>query len=263
MRWTHLGQHFLANRNAAEKMVKAFLPVNGPILEIGPGKGILTGILSKYCPANKIAAVELDTALYHELKIKFDETVELFNQNILHIDPGELFPGENEAVNVIGNVPYYISKELVDWVITQREKLTRGMFMMQKEFVDRLMAGKGSRHANARAILFNGLFRVEKLFDLQPGSFSPPPRVKSTLFMFERSNRGIGQEIDVDDFYGFLQGCFSRRRKTLVNSLAPSPGTERLVERLNSLGIDPRARAEQLGLEDFLQVYRFTGGTRD
>ena len=262
MRWTHLGQHFLANRNAAEKIVKAFLPVQGPILEIGPGKGILTRLLDKYCPANKIAAVELDATLYHELKIKFDEHIELINRNILHIDPGELFPGERESVNVIGNVPYYISKDLVDWVIAQRERIARGMFMMQKEFVDRLMAGKGSRHANARSILFNGLFRVEKLFELQPGSFSPPPRVKSSLFLFERSSMGIGQEVDVDDFYGFLQRCFSTRRKTFVNNLAPWPNTGKLVELLNTLGLDSRARSEQLGLDDFLRVYRFSRDTR-
>ena len=262
MKWTHLGQHFLVNRHAAEKIVKAFLPVRGPILEVGPGKGILTQLLIQYCPHNKIAAVELDTALYHELKARFGSTVDLLNRDLLQVDAGELFPGEVTGVNVIGNVPYYISRDLVDWVITQREIIVRGMFMMQKEFVERLLAGKGSRKVNARSIMFNGLFRVKKCFDLQPGSFSPPPQVKSTLFLYERRSGGIAQGIDIDDFYAFLQVCFSKRRKTLVNTLALYPGLEIPAEVLNTLGICPQARAEQLSLGNFLELYRFTRNLR-
>ncbi|UCH96212.1 MAG: hypothetical protein JSV88_04970, partial [Candidatus Aminicenantes bacterium] len=214
------GQHFLVNSHIAEKMVQRFLPVKGPILEIGPGKGILTRQLIKYCQDNKITVVELDRSLCDHLENRFNENLDIFCQNILHLHPGGLFPGEHVRVNVIGNVPYYISKELMDWVIAHHQKIKKGMFMMQKEFVDKLMAREEAKWANARAVLFNGLFAVEKLFDVQPGSFSPPPKVKSSVFLFEGISSPPGNDIDSGDFYAFLQRCFHSRRKTLLNNLA-------------------------------------------
>jgi len=246
-----LGQHFLVNRSIAEKMMQKFLPVEGPILEIGPGKGILTQYLSNRCPGCQITAVELDNTLFCELNNRFSETIDILNRNILHVDLYELFPGEKETVNVIGNVPYYISKELLDWVITHHKKIKKGMFMMQKEFVNKFISP-----ANAQAILFAWLYQMEKLFDVQPGSFSPRPRVKSSVFLFERILSPIEKDIDVMDFYRFLQQCFRNRRKTLLNNLGASYNTKTLVGILEKLHINPKVRAEQLTLKDFLEMYK-------
>jgi 16S rRNA (adenine1518-N6/adenine1519-N6)-dimethyltransferase len=251
MRRAKLGQHFLVNRHMAEKMVQTFLPVKGPVLEIGPGKGILTQYLLDRCPDSQITAVELDNTLFCELKNRFSESIDLLNQNILHVDLGELFPGEGEAVNVIGNVPYYISKELLDWVIAHYKKIKKGMFMMQKEFVNKFISP-----ANAQSNLFVWLFQVEKLFDVQPGSFSPQPGVKSSVFLFKRILSPLEKEIDAMDFYGFLQQCFRNRRKTLLNNLGASYDTKTLGEIFEKLRINPKVRAEQLTLKDFLDMYR-------
>ena len=256
MKSTQLGQHFLVNQAIAEKIVKSFLPVKGPILEIGPGKGILTELLVKHYPGNKITAVELDHTLADELKTRFHDGVELINRDILHIDLYQLFPNEKERVNVIGNVPYYISKDLVDWVLAQRGKITKGMFMMQKEFVEKLMARGGAKKTNARAHLFNGLFQGEKVCDVRPGSFSPPPKVKSTILLFQRRFDLLSEDIDVDKFYLFVRGCFKNRRKTLFNNLAASYETGILKKTFNRLQLNPKARAEQLSLEVFMQIYR-------
>jgi len=263
MKPAKLGQHFLVNKNAAEKMVGIFLPTAGAILEIGPGKGILTDLLIKYRGKNKITAVELDDALYFNLKEKYknEEDVEILNRDILEIDLASHFPGENEMVNVIGNVPYYISRELIDWLISHHNKIKKGMFMMQKEFVDKLMEKKGSKQSNARAILFNGLFQLEKMFNVQPGSFSPLPKVKSSVFLFERRVDGVFTSIkggiDIDDFCLFLRQCFQNRRKTLFNNLnAVSFDMETLRKIFAKQRIDPKIRAEQLNLEDFLEIYR-------
>jgi len=255
MRKAKLGQHFLVNRSIAEKMTQTFLPVEGPILEIGPGKGILTQNLLNRCPGCRITAVELDNTLFCELKNRFNKctSIDLLNRNILQVDLDELFPGKNEAVNVIGNVPYYISKELLDWVIAHYNKIKKGMFMMQKEFVNKLISP-----ANAQSILFVWLYRVEKLFEVQPGSFSPRPRVKSSVFLFERILSPHEKDIDADvmDFYRFVRQCFRNRRKTLFNNLGASYETKTLEEILAKLHINPKVRAEQLTLKDFLDMNR-------
>ncbi|NIM12430.1 MAG: ribosomal RNA small subunit methyltransferase A [Candidatus Aminicenantes bacterium] len=258
MKRAKLGQNFLVNRHVAEKMVKKFLPVNGPILEIGPGKGILTQLLITHCRNNRIITIELDKSLFSQLKEKYieNEGFEILNQDILKTDFHQFFPNEDETVNIIGNVPYYISKELLDWVIHHRQKIKKGMFMMQKEFVDKLTSGTGSKLYNAQSVLFNGVFRVEKMFDVQPGSFSPPPRVKSTVFLFERVSSVFDAEINTADFYRFLRRCFRNRRKTLFNNLASIYDTGKLSGIFSSLHLDSKVRAEQLILENFLGIYR-------
>ena len=168
----------------------------------------------------------------------------------MHVDLYDLFPGEDEAVNVIGNVPYYISKELMDWVITHHKKIEKGMFMMQKEFVNKFISP-----ANAQAILFVWLFQMEKLFDVQPGSFSPRPGVKSSVILFNRILSPLEKDIDVMDFYRFLQQCFRNRRKTLLNNLCLSYDTKTLGEIFEKRSINPKVRAEQLKLKDFLGMY--------
>jgi len=246
-----LGQHFLVNRSIAEKMTQTFFPVKGPVLEIGPGQGILTRHLLDCCPDSQITAVELDNTLFCELKNRFSRRIDIFNRNILHVDLYELFPGEDEAVNVIGNVPYYISKELMDWVITHHKKIKKGMFMMQKEFVNKFITP-----ANAQAILFVWLFQVKKLFDVQPGSFLPRPRVKSSVILFNRIISPPEKDIEVMDFYRFLRQCFRNRRKTLLNNLYSSYDTKILSGIFEKLCINPKVRAEQLTLKDFLEIYR-------
>jgi 16S rRNA (adenine1518-N6/adenine1519-N6)-dimethyltransferase len=232
-------------------MVQTFLPLEGPIVEIGPGKGILTQHLIKYRQNHQITAVEMDNTLFGELKNRFSRSIDILNQNILLVDLYELFPGEGGVVNVIGNVPYYISKELMDWVIIHHKKIKKGMFMMQKEFVNKFISP-----ANAQSILFVWLFQVEKLFDVQPGSFSPQPGVKSSVFLFERILSPLEKDIDVMDFYGFLQQCFRNRRKTLFNNLGASYDTKTFAEIFKKLRINPKVRAEQLMLKDFLCMYR-------
>lgn len=256
MKQAKLGQHFLVNRNLAEKIVRAFLPVAGVILEIGPGKGILTDLLIKYRDKNRLAAVELDETLFSQLEDKYRdrEEVEILNRDILKTDLQGIFPGGAETVNVIGNVPYYISSEIIDWVIAYNKKISKGMFMMQREFVDRFLPGKKSKAIDARSILFNGLFHMEKRFDVRPGSFSPRPKVKSSVFSFKRR---VDVEIDTANFYLFLRGCFRNRRKTLANNLAAILDMEKVEKIFTNLRFHPKIRAEQLTLEDFLEIYHF------
>jgi 16S rRNA (adenine1518-N6/adenine1519-N6)-dimethyltransferase len=257
MKTAKLGQNFLVNRNVTEKIANRFFPVDGPILEIGPGKGILTELLLKYRKNNRLIAVEYDELLFYRMRETFsaESDFQVLNRDILKVDLHRLFPEENGQVNVVSNVPYYISKDLMEWVIAQAQIIQKGVFMMQKEFVEKLTSRCGTKEYNAQSILFNGLYNVEKLFDVQPGSFSPPPKVKSTVFSFKRERIAPGENIVTADFYVFLQQCFRNRRKTLLNNLSASHSQERLWEMLESCGLNPQIRAEQLSLEDFLNIY--------
>jgi 16S rRNA (adenine1518-N6/adenine1519-N6)-dimethyltransferase len=261
MKGAHLGQHFLVNINVAEKIARQFFPVTGPVLEIGPGRGILTDFLVKFRDqngGNPITAVELDNSLFYKIKDKYEQLVDfqVWNRDILKIDLNRQFPTEGQVVNVIGNVPYYISKDLMDWVITFSGKIKKGLFMMQKEFVDKVQPVQGADQSNAQSVLLNYLFTIDKLFDVLPGSFSPHPRVKSTVFLFASVAVVPGQEIDIFRFYSFLQCCFMNRRKTLLNNLTENFNTETLWHIFETHRINSMIRAEQCLLSDFLQIYR-------
>lgn len=247
-----LGQHFLINQNIAEKMVKTLLPVEGPILEIGPGMGILTDLLVKHCKENKIFTVELDRELYYKIKIKYGEDVEVINRSILEINLEDLC--SHQDINLIGNVPYYISREIIDWIIFQNERIPKGMLMMQKEFVDKLIPKETPGNSNPQSLMLNHLFNLKKLFDVNPGSFFPPPKVRSRVFLFARRGAENQEEIDIKNFYSFLKHCFKNRRKTLINNLSSKYPDEKLWEIFETLDIDPRVRAEQLTLKYFLEI---------
>jgi 16S rRNA (adenine1518-N6/adenine1519-N6)-dimethyltransferase len=266
MKSVKLGQNFLVNKNVAEKIVRHFLPVTGAVLEVGPGKGILTELLVKYGSpgGGKTKAVELDMGLVYKLRDRFGDHVDVVNRDILKVSLPHLFtdmPADMvtaaDKINLISNVPYYISSEFMDWVISQGQYIGKGILMLQKEFVDKLAAGPDSREYNAQAVVFNYLFRLEKLFDVSPGSFSPRPKVKSRVFLFESIHRDkrVENSMDTGEFYRFVQSCFKNRRKTLFNNLEKRHHKEKLWEVFESFRINPRIRAEQVTLDGFLDIY--------
>ncbi len=278
-----LGQHFLVNRNVAEKIAQSLFPVSGYILEIGPGKGVLTDLLLRFRDqdSNGVIAVELDTKWYQFLQEKYLEkqqvgNFELINRDFLSLDLANIvrvcFPGpsgdnEKQLLNITGNLPYYISKEIIDRVIQQHQLICKGVFMMQKEFVEKLLPDVGNtkknkknkKKKNAQSFIFNYLFSAVKLFDVQPGSFSPPPKVTSSVFSFESRGGLENWPIMVDDiqvFYHFLQESFRDRRKTLFNNLKRWVSDEGLIENFMVAGIPLERRAEECNLEEFIALFR-------
>ncbi len=248
-RSARFGQNFLINKKVAEKIVKIFFPVHGVILEIGAGNGILTDFLYKYRKGNKVIAVEFDRELFVKIEKRYGYDFEVINANILEINLNDNFSDKN--INLISNVPYYISKDMIDWVIFNRSKIKRGIFMMQKEFVNKLIKKEDS----AQSILFRFLFCSKKLFNVNPGSFYPQPKIVSSVFLFEKIIRKKGEEVDIKGFYAFLKKCFMNRRKTLVNNLSVVLNGELLKSILIKNKINLNVRAEELKLENFLEIY--------
>lgn len=247
-----LGQNFLINKNVAKKIVMSFFPVKGIILEIGPGKGILTDLLIKHRAKNKITAIEIDIELHTKYQSNNIKNFEITNTDILDVKLNNM--SVKEKFNLIGNIPFYISKELINWVISQQHKIKKGIFMMQREFVKKLSVKNKSKIINAQSVIFNYLFLLEKLFDVNPGSFHPKPKVTSSVFLFKKSPKK--NKVNTEEYYTFLKICLKKRRKTLFNNLITKYKTEDVKKIFTYNKLNQKIRAEQLQVEFFLKIYK-------
>jgi len=252
MKSAKLGQNFLINRSVAQKIAEAAVPFAGAPIEIGPGNGILTELLLKKLPQShpKLTVVEIDRQLADQLQERFPEELDIIRSDVLKLRLDEAFP--RGPVDLVGNIPYYISKDLADWIIANHTHIKKGVFMLQKEFVNKLIRTKHS----PQSLMFDYLFDSRVLFDVSPGSFNPLPKVKSSVFHFT-SRPDIPEEgIDIPSVYRLLKISFQNRRKTILNNLSPHYPKQTLTTILTILNIPPNSRAEQLPLQNFLQLFR-------
>ena len=247
-----LGQHFLVNKNIAKKIVQILLPVKGPILEIGPGMGILTRLLVSHKGKNNLVAIEKDKKLFNDLNTELQKELKIINADILDIQLNRLFP--QKTVTLIGNIPYLISKKIINWIIREHNSIKKGVFMMQKEFVEKLLPLGDSPDNNPQMIMFEFLFNSRKEFEVSPGSFSPPPKVVSAVFSF-RKKKSLNKNIPSPDFYLFLKRCFSNRRKTLLNNLSLHYKKKTITRIFAKHELNPRLRTQQLSLVDFISLF--------
>jgi len=254
-----LGQNFLIDRGAVQRIVAALAPrPQEPVLEIGPGRGALTGELIR--AAGRIAAVEYDDALAEGLRERFDTAVlDLRVQDVLQLDFSDvahaLSAGRTGRLAVVGNLPYNISKPIAQLLIRQRDQVDRAVLMFQREVAQRLTAGPGSRDYGPLSVLAGFAFRIERLFDLPPRAFWPRPGVVSTV---TRWSPAAGPPLAAEDerrLRGVLAACFSSRRKTLRNNLRGVFGDPARVERLlEAAGLEGRLRAEAVPPDGFSRL---------
>ena len=264
-----LGQHFLASDPAALRIVEALGDVShSTVLEIGPGRGAITEILAAKTP--RLIAVELDRVLSAQLRLKFSAqpNVEIIEGNILKIEldtifgpkPGTLRPGltfSPEPTRVVGNLPYYITSDILLRLVEYHRYFSTIVIMVQKEVADRLAASPGSRDYGLLSATVQLYGEVEKIFTLPPGAFSPPPKVHSTVVRITIRPRvaALGIE-DETEFIDFLKLSFGQKRKTIWNNLKGRYGEDALRGALAKSGIKPVARAEALTLERTAALYR-------
>jgi 16S rRNA (adenine1518-N6/adenine1519-N6)-dimethyltransferase len=263
-----LGQHFLDSEDAAARIVDALGDVTqSTVLEIGPGKGILTSVLARR--ARRLIAVELDRVLAAQLRLKFGmaRNVEVLEADILAIDFDSLFgpkpglgrPGielKPEPVKVVGNLPYYITSDILLRLFEFSKYFESIVIMVQKEVADRIAAdpgGSGYGLLSATAQLYA---RVEKLFTLPPGAFTPPPKVHSTVLRLTTDPQQEKLGVAGDGFIDFLRLSFGQKRKTLWNNLKGRYEDVMLKRALAEANVRPTARAETLSLEKSAAVYR-------
>ena len=263
-----LGQHFLIAEDAAARIVDALGDVSqSTVLEIGPGRGILTSLLAKR--ARRLIAVELDRVLAAQLRLKFGmfRNVEILEADILAIDMDSLFgpkpglgrPGiefKPEPVKVVGNLPYYITSDILLRLFEFSKYFESIVIMVQREVADRIAAEPGGSEYGLLSATAQLYAQVENLFTLPPGAFSPPPKVHSSVLRLTISPRQEELGVAGDGFIDFLRLSFGQKRKTLWNNLKEKYDGPVLKRALAEAKVKPTARAETLSLEESAAVYR-------
>jgi len=262
-----LGQHFLTDESAAVQIVDSLGDVSHrTVFEIGPGKGVLTALLAKR--ARRLIAVELDRVLAAQLRMEFGQTrnVEIIEGDVLAVDLNTIFgprPGTTrtedepiERVTVVGNIPYYITSDILLRLFEHREYVESMVMMVQREVADRLAAPSGGSEYGLLSATAQLYSRVEKLFDLPPIAFSPPPKVHSAVVRLIIEPRLEELRVPEREFIDFLKLSFSQKRKTLTNNLKSRYETRQLKDALEKTDISPTVRAEALSLEESAAVFR-------
>jgi 16S rRNA (adenine1518-N6/adenine1519-N6)-dimethyltransferase len=263
-----LGQHFLASQDLAGRVVDALGDVSQhTVLEIGPGRGMLTSLLAKR--ARRLIAVELDRVLAAQLRLQFGmaRNVEIIEADILAIDFDSLFgpkpglgrPGieiKPQPVRVVGNLPYYITSDILLRLFEFSKYFESLVIMVQKEVADRIAAEPGGRDYGVLSATAQLYARVEKLFSLPPGAFAPPPKVHSTVLRLTIDPQQEKLGVAGDGFIDFLRLSFAQKRKTLWNNLKANYGEAGLKRALAEAKVKPTARAETLSLRESAAVFR-------
>ena len=263
-----LGQHFLADPSAALRIVEALGDFSqNTVLEIGPGRGALTSLLARQ--ARRLIAIELDRVLAAQLRMNFSlaRNVEVIEGDILAVDfdtlfgpkPGSTRPGMNhqpERVRVVGNLPYFLTSDILLRMFEYRKYFETILLMVQREVADRLAAQPGRSEYGLLSATAQLYTRVEKLFTLPPGAFSPPPKVHSTVVRLTIAPRLESLRVPEAGFIGFLKLSFGQKRKTLWNNLKSEYKPDRLRAALEKTGVKPNVRAEALTLEKSAGLFR-------
>ena len=250
------GQNFLHDSNVIDRIAKAISPKpDQHVVEIGPGLGALTEPLLN--SGAKLTAVELDRDLVPVLRTKFfnQPNFNIVEADALQFDFATLISTElpNQKLRLVGNLPYNISTPLVFHLLGNADIVQDMHFMLQKEVVDRLAAKPGSGTYGRLSIMAQYHCQVEKVFDVGPGAFNPPPKVWSSIVRLRPYETLPLKCQDVKVFSRLVGKAFSMRRKTLRNSLRD----EIEDSNIRTLGIDPQVRPENLAIEDFVKLADF------
>jgi 16S rRNA (adenine1518-N6/adenine1519-N6)-dimethyltransferase len=243
----HLGQHFLKDKNIAKKIVDSLTFHNGyrNVLEIGPGKGILTQFLFQNKNINTWA-MDIDPESTDLLRMLYPEHINRIIQgDFLQLDPVSLL---GDQYGIIGNFPYNISSQILFRVLETRDHVQEVVGMFQKEVAERLTAKEGNKTYGKLTVLLNAYYNLKYLFTVNPGAFFPVPKVRSAVIRLER-NDTVKLRCNEELFFRVVLQGFQNRRKMLRNALK--------ILNLPSHVMDHpfmQKRAEQLSVEDFIEL---------
>ncbi len=256
-----LGQHFLTDQGIAKAIVDALEVPSGPfpVLEIGPGMGVLTQYLLQR-PEIDLRLVEIDGESVEYLRSHFpDMPGRLLQADFLKMPLERYFPG---SFGVIGNFPYNISSQIFFKILDHREQIPQVVCMIQKEVAERIAEGPGTKTYGILSVLLQTWYDIEYLFSVGSGCFAPPPKVQSAVIRLRRNAR---TELGCDEglFKTVVKTAFGQRRKMMRNPLKPLARAKAQREgwsedQLAAFLRDPvfDLRPEQLGIEDFIALTR-------
>ena len=253
------GQHWLINKKILEKIKEvADLNANDFILEIGPGRGALTSKLLD-SEIKKLHAIELDKDLINLLNNKFNDNDKFSLQqgDILSLNLDSI---NNKITKVVANIPYNITGPILDIFVGRLGVIrdynyTKIIFLMQKDVVDRILSKEGSSDAGALSIKMQLLSKIKKICDVAPSSFSPPPKVFSSLVVFEPLKNNLRLDISVEKYIDkLLRISFNSRRKMLRNTLNSILSNEELNELSESSKVCFNLRPQDISIDQWIKL---------
>lgn len=240
------GQHFLTDRHYIDRIVTAISPQTTDVMiEIGPGPGALTAPLVERLA--HLHAVEIDRDLAAALRARFlPEKFSLHEQDVLAFD----FAVLASRFRCVGNLPYNISTPFLFHLGEFADELIDATFMLQKEVVNRMVAGPGTPDYGRLSVMLQYRFSMTRLFVVPPSAFTPPPKVDSAIVRMTPlgAERLVAQ--DETRFAAMVMAGFGQRRKTLGNTLKPFM----TAAQISASGIDPQRRAETLSVAEFVRL---------
>jgi 16S rRNA (adenine1518-N6/adenine1519-N6)-dimethyltransferase len=253
-RW---GQHFLVDRNILNKVVRtAKLEKEDVILEIGPGMGEMTLALARQ--AKKVIAVEIDRELVKILKEKTADfsNITVIEGDILKISFEELYRQGHQQLKVVANLPYQISTPLLFRFIESKGLFSALTLMLQREVAIRMIASPGGKDFGPLSIFTQSVSDLSIQFYIKPSAFFPPPKVESAVIRMKWKERPLVRPDEEVWFRKVVKGCFSYRRKRLINALrhADLLLPEDLEKRIEKIGIDSQRRPETFTIQEFARL---------
>jgi 16S rRNA (adenine1518-N6/adenine1519-N6)-dimethyltransferase len=256
------------DRNAARRIVEALGDISErTVIEIGPGEGVMTDML--VARAKRVIGVELDRVLAAQLRMRYatSPNIEILESDFLTAEfpsilgrrPGplhDLRPTKPDTVDIIGNIPYYITSDIVLRILQLHRSVEHVVIMVQREVAERIAAAPGSRDYGLLSATVQLYARVELLFTLPPGAFNPPPEVDSTVIRLTMASRTEELQVEEDSFIALLKLAFAQKRKTLANNLKGSYSDASIRAGLKAAGLRPDIRAEAVPLEKMAALSR-------
>ncbi|QSX76618.1 16S rRNA (adenine(1518)-N(6)/adenine(1519)-N(6))-dimethyltransferase RsmA [Lysobacter arenosi] len=250
----HLGQHFLHDRRIIDMIVQAVDPKPGDrLVEIGPGQGAITfPLLDRH---GELTVIEFDRDLIFPLTdaARAHGTLEVIHRDVLSVDFSAIARNSGAGdgkIRLVGNLPYNLSSPILFHALDHATAIHDMVFMLQKEVVDRMAAGPGSKVYGRLGVMLQAYCHVTPLFDVPPGAFKPPPKVDSAVVrLVPRAPETIGVA-DPAMFTAVVRDAFGQRRKTLRNALSKLCD----AAAIEAVGVRPDARAEQIEVADFVRL---------
>lgn len=257
-----LGQHFLRDQRIIHRIIESLAPkADETIVEIGPGTGALTSVLVKR--AGRLVTVEFDNKLTPLLNDRFSSfpNFKLLMADALTLDfCAEILPAQ--SARLVANLPYNISTAILQRLIAQRECFEEMVLMLQREVVERVLAPPGTTDRGYISVLVEAYCEAEKLFDVAPGAFRPPPKVWSSVMRLKFRPRINADVADESLLWETVSAGFAQKRKTILNNLRNASG--RLQETLKRNGgasivlckanVELQRRAETLTIEEWGKI---------
>ena len=252
-----LGQNFLVDPAASMAIVQALGDISQhTVVEIGPGAGAITEILAPR--AGRLIAIELDRELAPRLREQFaaQPTVEILQADVLTVD-FQALRRESRRLMVIGNLPYYITSEILLRLFRFHQIIARAVIMVQREVADRVAAIPGTRDYALLSATAQLYARVDRALTLPPSAFMPPPDVHSTVLRLEMEPRFDALEVEAEPFIAFLKQSFAQKRKTLAKNLRTAGFDATAITRaMERTSVTPTARAEELSLDAMAAIWK-------